>query len=283
MRPAAGRRRAGGVALLLAAALASSAAAPIASANRGGEINLRPPAGMRSRSVGLVTDGRLERGMRARQSEYIRYVGEYEPGGKFFGTWELVQLIERAARRVAFRLPGARLSIGELSRPHGGRIDGHRSHESGRDVDIGFYTTLPDGTPHYTYAFADFDHRGVGVAPNDYLRFDDARNWELVAKLVADGEARVQYIFVANELKYRLLREGQRRGAPRAVLERAKAVMVQPAHGHPHRNHFHVRIYCPPADQHVCKDRGPFWPWYPGTPPGGEYARVSSPFAALTL
>ena len=50
------------------------------------------------------------------------------------------------------------------------------------------------------------------------LRFDDARNWELIGKLVADGDARVQHIFVSNALKRRLLREGRRRGAPASVL-----------------------------------------------------------------
>jgi len=33
--------------------------------------------------------------------------------------------------------------------------------------------------------------------------------------------------------------------------------MLQPSHGHPHRNHFHVRIYRPPADRPRCEDREP--------------------------
>jgi penicillin-insensitive murein endopeptidase len=221
-------------------------------------------------------DGKLVRGMRVPESEYIRYVGEYEKGGNFYGTWELVQLLERAARRVAFRSPGAKLSIGELSGPAGGRIDGHRSHQSGRDVDVGFYVRLPDGSPHYTYAFANFDPRGRGLPPNQYLRFDDERNWELVAKLLTDGDARVQYVFVASTLRQRLLDQGARSGASRALLERAKAALVQPAHGHPHRNHFHVRIYCAPADRTQCHDQAPFWPWYPGAPPGGTFSPLGT-------
>jgi penicillin-insensitive murein endopeptidase len=242
------------------------------------EIDLRPPPGLRSRSLGFAWQGQLLRPMRVQESEYIRYVGEYASHGRFYGTWELVQLLERAARRVAFRLPGSKLQIGELSDQTGGRIDGHRSHQSGRDVDVGFYVTLPDGTPVATYAFANFDHRGAGKPPNQYLRFDDARNWELVAKLLSDGEARVQFIFVASFLKQRLLAEAKRRGAAASLIERAKTVLAEPAHGHPHRNHFHVRMYCPPADRGVCKERGPFWPWYPGEPPAGGYTKLSSPF-----
>jgi penicillin-insensitive murein endopeptidase len=234
---------------------------------------------MRSVSVGYTFEGKLLRAMRMKQSEYVRYVGEYADKGHFYGTWELVQLLERAARRVAFRIPGARLSIGELSQESGGRIDGHRSHESGRDVDIAFYMMLADGSPVSTYAFAGFDRHGRGLAPNQYLRFDDARNWELIAKLLSDGEARVQYVFVANYLKHRLLAEGARRNAPEPLLERLRSALVEPAHGHPHRNHFHVRIYCAPADRALCKDKAPFWSWYPGPAPATGYAKLANPLS----
>ena len=253
-----------GAALLLALALVDPALAERARARRApasAEVDLRPPPGLRSRSLRYPWDGQLSRGLRVQQSEYVRYVGEYAPAGRFYGTWELVQLMERSARRVAFRLPGARLSIGELSRPGGGRVDGHRSHESGRDVDVGFYVTNTEGKPMYTHAFADIDARGRGVAPNQYLRFDDARNWELVGKLLTDGDARVQHVFVANHLKQRLLDEARRRSAPAALIERAKAALAQPAQGHPHANHFHVRVYCAPADRGICHDGPPYWPW----------------------
>lgn len=182
------------------------------------EISLKPPPGLRSRSLRYPWSGELVRGLQLHESEYVRYVGEHAADGNFYGTWELVQLLERAARRVAFRVPGAKLSLGELSRASGGRIDGHRSHESGRDADLGFYTTRSDGSPYYAYAFAEIDARGRGTPPNQYLRFDDARNWELIAKLLSDGDARVQYIFVASHLRDRLLAEAARR-----VRERDRA------------------------------------------------------------
>lgn len=270
-------------ALLIVSALAAWLLAAVPPAVRARElqsreIDMRPPPGLRSRSLGFAWQGQIMRPLRVQESEYIRYVGEYAPKGNFFGTWELVQLLERGARRVAFRLPGSKLQIGELSASSGGHVEGHRSHQSGRDVDVGFYVTLPDGSPVATYAFAEFDRRGHGLPPNQYLRFDDARNWELIAKLLTDGEARVQFIFVASALKQRLLDEAKRRGAPAQVIERAKTVLAEPGHGHPHRNHFHVRIYCPPADRPLCKERGPFWPWYPGGVPEGGYTKLSSPF-----
>ena len=221
----------------------------------------------RSRSVGYPWRGTLRRGVKLEESRYVRYVGEYAPRDNFWGTWELVQLVERAAYRVWQRIPGARLSVGELSAESGGDIDDHGSHENGRDADLSFYMLNGRGEPVEPWAFAAFRGDGTAMPPNEGYVFDDARNWELVAKLVADGDARVQYIFVANSIKRRLLAEGRRRGAPSAVLNRAEGVMVQPASGHPHRNHFHVRIYCPPADRPACRDRAPFHPWYPGAPP----------------
>ena len=217
-----------------------------------------------SRSIGLPFDGRLRNGVLLRESAHLRYTTEYREAGNFYGTWELVQLIERAAYRVHRRLPGARLSVGELSARNGGRIPGHASHQNGRDVDLSFYMTDSGGRTFDPFAFARFKGNGEGRPPNQSLRFDDARNWELVSKLVADGDARVQYIFVGAAIRDRLLREGRRRGAPASVLDRATRLLAQPASGHRHDNHFHVRIYCSPANRPACRDQGPAHPWYPG-------------------
>jgi penicillin-insensitive murein endopeptidase len=262
-----------GLASVLFASPAATQAKPRAP-RQPAEVSMRPPPGMRSHSVRYPWDGRLMRGMRLGQSQYVRYVQEYVPTGRFYGTWEMVQLIERAARRVAFRLPGSKLSIGELSSPQGGDIGGHHSHESGRDADVGFFMTTADGKPYEAASFAEFDANGRGLAPNGGLRFDDARNWEMISKLVSDGDARVQYIFVARVIRQRVLQEGMRRGAPAEVIARAGQVMIEPSHGNPHRSHFHVRIYCAPADRPLCKDVSPFWSWYPGMPPEGMYAGI---------
>jgi penicillin-insensitive murein endopeptidase len=242
---------------------------PRASAGRGPGASVPSlPAPLRkSRSLGLAWQGKLERGVKIAQSTRVRYVTEYIPTGHHYGSWQLVQLLERAAHRVAVRLPGARLSVGELSQRDGGDLPGHASHESGRDVDLGFYMLDAAGRPYDAYAYARFDGRGRGLPPNQGLTLDLSRNWELVAKLVTDGEARVQFVFVSPAIKQLLLAEGKRRGASAAVLDRAARVMVRPSEKHPHGNHFHVRVYCAPADRPRCQDRAPFWPWYPGTPP----------------
>lgn len=266
-------------ALVSAALLAGGAAAlstPASADGRGSRQSGGTAAVRRSRSVGHAWRGRLEHGVLLRESAHVRYVGEYREGGHHYGTWQLVQLLERAAARVHQRAPGARLSVGELSARRGGGLAGHRSHQSGRDVDIAFYMTDARGRPHDPFAFANFGGDGVGRGPNSMLRFDDVRNYELVARLVTDGDARVQHIFVSNPIRARLLRTARSRRASATVRARLEQVMLQPTHGHPHANHFHVRVYCNPHERPRCQDRAPFHAWYPGRPPVEEGSERAS-------
>jgi penicillin-insensitive murein endopeptidase len=230
-----------------------------------GELSINLAPSQRSRSLNYPWDGQLERGYLLRESKLVRHLPQDVASRRFYGTWQLAQLLERGAQRVSLRWRGARLTIGELSSRRGGDIDGHRSHESGRDADVGFFMKK-NGQPYASTSFIPFDSNGRGLAPNGSVRFDTARNWELVSKLVDDRDARVQYIFVARGLRALLLREAVARKVSPAIIARASSVLVQPAHGNPHRSHFHVRIYCPPTDRPLCRDVAPYWPWYPGNP-----------------
>jgi murein endopeptidase len=53
-----------------------------------------------------------------------------------YGTEELVGAVVRAARAVESELPGAVAAIGDLSYRAGGGSVQHKSHQSGRDVDV---------------------------------------------------------------------------------------------------------------------------------------------------
>ncbi len=231
-----------------------------------GRVPTLPSALRRSRSHGFAWQGSLLRGVKLEPSATIRYVPEYKATGHFYGTWELVQLLQRAAHRVSVRMPSAKLSVGELSRMGGGDLAGHASHESGRDADVGFYMLDAQRKPYEPFAFANFDAHGRGLAPNQGLSFDTARNWELVSRLLTDGDARVQFLFVAHAIKQLLLTHARDIHASEAIVQRAARVMVRPNERHPHGNHFHIRVYCSPFDRPKCKDRTPFWPWYSGSP-----------------
>lgn len=215
-----------------------------------------------SRSRGYPWRGRLERGVRLRQSPHLRTMPVDRVRGNFFGTERLVGLLGRVADRVAERAPGARLNVGELSRRGGGNIAGHRSHENGRDVDLGFYMVDPAGNPVETRRFVDVRRTGSArCGPERPCEFDATRNWMLVEALVTDPEVVVQHAFAHRSIRRLLVREGRRLGASEALIERVERVVIEPGVRHPHKNHFHLRIYCGPGDVPGCRDRGPYWPW----------------------
>ena len=201
---------------------------------------------MPGRSIGSPTEGRLIGGAHLDEGPHIRIVPFYAAGDARWGLEPLVSLIDRAARAVRKQFPDAVLSVGHLSRPGGGEIDRHASHESGRDADIGFYVRNQQGKSIYADHFVAF--RGDGTAPTwPGAQFDDAKNWALVAAMVANTQARITYIFVASPLRARLLQYAQKIGAPAAIRRRAAELMAQPRGSLPHDDHFHVRIACPPG------------------------------------
>ena len=203
---------------------------------------MRPPPELRSVSVRYPWRGRLEHGMPVHESDRLRYVDEYRGISISTVLGSSSQLIERAALRVTQRAPGARLALGELSGRQGGPIPGHRSHRNGRDVDIGFYLLDESGQPAALPAFVPLRHGGRGQYAGNSYRFDVARNWTLLSKLLDDDRAHVQYVFVARALSARLLAHAEASGAAPWLIDRARTVMFEPRHGNRHQSHFHVRI-----------------------------------------
>ncbi|MCB9600225.1 MAG: penicillin-insensitive murein endopeptidase [Sandaracinus sp.] len=226
----------------------------------------------RATSTGWPWSGRLLDAVRLQPTEHVHLVDADVPAGRHYGTVELVGLIGRVAAHVAHAAPGAQLQVGELSGERGGNIPGHRSHENGRDVDLGFYfVDAETGEPVNLTRFVNQTRRGAALEGRR-LRFDDERNWQMLVALATDEVAPVQHAFVHRELRARLLRVGKRLGASAELLERVERIVISPGVAHPHRNHFHVRIYCPAEDvtsdrRSTCRDRGPYWPWLPSAHP----------------
>jgi len=203
------------------------------------------PAALRfGRSIGSPTEGHLLGGTHLEEAPYLRIVPVYAGNDVRWGLEPLVTMIDRAARQVRRQYPEAVTSVGHLSREGGGEIDRHRSHESGRDGDIGFFVRSAAGRQLLPSHFVQF--RGDGTAVNwPGAYFDDARNWLLVSALVTDAEAHVTHLFIAAPLRARLLSYAERIGAPAAIRMRAAEVLQQPHGALPHDDHFHVRIGCP--------------------------------------
>ncbi|MFW5925777.1 MAG: penicillin-insensitive murein endopeptidase [Myxococcota bacterium] len=217
-----------------------------------------------SRSIGWTSRGLLVGGAEVTESALIRHPEGDQERGWFWGTAELVSLVHHAASRVAEASPGgARLQVGELSRQGGGDIPGHRSHENGRDVDLGFYFTDRGGESIETDSFVPVRWHGKAAYRGKRIRFDDERNWHLVEALLSQTEVPVQYIFTHPTIRKRLLRTARRLRVPTEIRERVRRVMLRAGTSNPHRNHFHVRVYCDPGDVPGCRDRGVVWKWVP--------------------
>lgn len=202
-------------------------------------------------SVGAPNEGKLVGGVKLDTSGgAVRVVPAYKRGDTRWGLPALVHMIERAAKKVAKKHPGAVLGVGDISHKNGGDIFLHRSHESGRDADIAFYVVDQKGKDLQPDTFVTFQG-SIESSSMPGARFDVAKNWALVQAMLEDPVARVSHIFVADPLRRMLLAYAKRRVLP-ALYNRAAAVMMQPSNALPHDNHFHVRISCPASMRKSC-------------------------------
>ena len=185
--------------------------------------------------------------------------------GLNWGTEELVGLLVRASRRVRAESPESTLHIADLSPRRGGASTWHRSHQTGRDADLLFFGIDAEGRQAPApLAMIRYDDAGMGAVvdearnPVSPRTFDVARNWLLVRALLEDPIVEVQFLFISNALKKKLLEHAAGMGEPTAILAEAEMILSQPGDSLPHDDHLHVRIYCPPSDRSLgCRDRGP--------------------------
>jgi murein endopeptidase len=167
-----------------------------------------------------------------------------------FGTETAVELIERAIGDTLEAFPDEHvLAIGDLSAESGGQITEHRSHQSGRDVDIGlFYLEQPAGYP------ASFVHA-------DASNLDCAATFKLLESFLASAsdDGGVQMIFLDFDVQGILYSWALDHGVSERRLER----IFQFPHGRGsseglvrhepnHDNHMHVRFKCP-GDDTACR------------------------------
>jgi penicillin-insensitive murein endopeptidase len=175
-----------------------------------------------------------------------------------YGTDELIDLIVQVSRRFALDWPDARITVADLSPLRGGPSRWHRSHQSGRDVDLVFFMTDEAGKPVDPEDMHRFDADGVARG-SPKLLFDTPKNWSLVRAIVEHPGSPVQHVFVYEPLAQRMLDHARAIGEPEAIIDRARELLKQPGDSAPHDDHFHVRIMCTPADlAYGCRDYGVF-------------------------
>jgi penicillin-insensitive murein DD-endopeptidase len=188
-------------------------------------------------------------------------------GTYYWGQPELIEGIQQAARRVHEALPGgAPLLVGDISARHGGKISRHYSHRSGRDVDLLWYVTTPDGASVRSPTFVRLGADGLGRVPNigGFVRLDVPRQWELIKALLTSPHIDVQWLLASSTVEALVIDYGLARGDDPELIWRAQNVMLEPADSLPHDDHLHLRIACSPAQSaRGCEGGGPYWNWLP--------------------
>ncbi len=173
--------------------------------------------------------------------------------GTQWGTDELVDTIGHVGRAVSAAHPGSRVAVGDLSIAGGGRSPHHRSHQTGRDVDLVLFARDAAGHPVDSTEMRHFGDHGRTVDAGPPLRFDAARTWTVVRALIEAPGPGVANIFLYAPLRDLVLDHARDSGAPDAIVDLAGQIMAQPGDSAPHDDHMHVRMFCSAADA-TCSD-----------------------------
>jgi penicillin-insensitive murein endopeptidase len=191
-------------------------------------------------------------------------------GANHWATPRLVSAVSRAAADVYHQFPGGQpLVIGDFSARYGGKIPGHNSHRTGRDVDLLYYVSSPRGVPVRSPGFVALDSDGLGKVSEEggFVQLDVPRNWALVKSLLENPEIGVQFMFASHKVETLLIDYALARQEPMDLVYRAQTVLLEPRDSTPHDDHIHLRIACAP-DEGVtgCNGGGPYWQWLPQSP-----------------
>ncbi len=210
-------------------------------------------------SVGDTTHGWLVNAKRLREGEACAILPVQRERDLAYGTGALVGAIERAASEL-FAHTKTRLWVGNIGRRGGGDIAWSVSHNSGRDADIAFAYLDAKGRPVDPPDLVPLGPSGFSKARD--LQLDLARTWMIVKSFISDPSIEVQYLFLSEPLKKKLLFHARKTREPAALVAKADQIVKQPAGALAHDDHLHLRIYCGERDaEGGCADFGVVHPW----------------------
>lgn len=211
------------------------------------------PVDAGARSLGSPGKGRLEGGIQLPPSSHYHRVN---PRLQFGAGHTLQHLQQAIARfRQLYRYDGV-LVVSDLSQQGGGPLPPHKSHQSGRDVDIWL--------PALKGTFFPRDLKNDRKPRHEEINWYAA--WGLVESLLSTGQ--IKYVFLDRALHPRLYAAAASMGAdpelraeiqgrpaddPDLVARTRLTATIRHADGH--TGHIHVRFLCPPGDD-ACTDKG---------------------------
>jgi murein endopeptidase len=201
-----------------------------------------PTVRNRDRSVGAPWSGRLTAPARLPRGE--GYV--IRRPWRSYGTRTTVDHVREAVTNTLEAYPKVHvLAIGDISAETGGQITEHRSHQSGRDIDIGlFYKKKPAG---YPASFVRATKDNLDAAATWKLL------WELAKTSTEEGGTQIMFLdYTVQGIVYRWAKDHD-------VSEKRLDRVFQYPHGKGsangvvrhipnHDNHVHVRFKCRDRD-----------------------------------
>jgi penicillin-insensitive murein DD-endopeptidase len=235
---------------LVAAALLI--AAPLAAGDRKLPAKFeKAPYTLMSLTVGHPNAGWQLRPVKLKKNRFMRVKAGSEK--RIYGHPALIKMLYRNARDIARTVKGSVLLIGDISDADGGPLSGHKSHQSGRDADVGFFAVDEKGKPVKLDRLVAFSGNGR-AKDGSGLTFDDHRNWLLVQSWIKDHRAGLSHIFVSRPLRKRLLTFAKKSKRFAKHHDAAAKLLKRPRNAAAHDDHFHLRISCPKKLKAICHD-----------------------------
>ncbi|MCR9162385.1 MAG: penicillin-insensitive murein endopeptidase [Nannocystaceae bacterium] len=197
-----------------------------------------------SQSIGTPSNGKLAGGvpMVDGPGRVMKMIG-----WKSFATAHTVAVLDKVLRRWAKTGHSQPVLVGNMSSRNGGRLKPHSTHQSGRDVDLGYMQILPSGEE-------------LNWRVMNSRNLDAKETWALMSMLVQTGQ--VEVIYVDREIQ-KLLHEYavSQNLMPKSALKRWMEYPAPTGSGTPvmqhvkgHVDHMHVRFKCQPHESQ-CKSR----------------------------
>ena len=182
--------------------------------------------------------------------------GELLPAGRGYyrrrphlawGTNETISGLRQAIETVRAKHPKIHdVAVGDISSEHGGKLRRHKSHQSGRDVDLGLY--FKKQRKKGPRAFISALRHKMDIPPN----------WTLLKALVSNNRksSKVSYIFLDYRVQKEIYQWAKKQGVKQKTLvcmfqyPRGKRAMRGVIRHEPgHADHYHIRFKCPPDDK----------------------------------
>lgn len=187
-----------------------------------------------SLSIGLPNNGRLLNGIRLEEGDLFEIVAP----DFTWGTKETIEYLKAATAEVHRKHESTPpLHVGHISKKSGGYLSPHLSHQSGRDVDLGYF----------------YSNKRAWYRRATWSNLDTARTWTLVKALIVKTD--VDLILIDASIQALLRKHAEQAGEDQAWLQKVfKGSADRPAvirHARGHATHMHVRFFSPDAQKNA--------------------------------